>query len=88
MFHVQVLYQILRVHKETFDYFSAFLFISFKGKDLIGKYSFLVGKLKEEFLIELIPENDRRFTDFFTQILILKFENMPINVGRFRSNLC
>jgi len=65
MFHVQFLYQILRVHKETFDYFSAFLFISFKGKDLIGKYSFLVGKLKEEFLLELFPKNYRRFADFY-----------------------
>jgi len=51
------LYQILRVHEETFDYFSAFLIISFKGKDLIGKYSFLVGKLKEEFLMELFTKN-------------------------------
>jgi len=82
------LYQILRVHKDTLANFSAFPFISFKGKDLIGKYSFLVGKLKEEFLIELITENYSRFADFFAQILILKFENMPINVGRFRSNLC
>jgi len=60
------LYQILRVHKETFDYFFAFLFISFKGKDLIGKYSFLVGKLKEEISVELFAENYRRFADFFT----------------------
>ena len=82
------LYQILRVHKETLASFSAFPFISFKGKDLIGKYSLLVGKLKEEFLIELITENYNRFADFFTQILFFKFENMPVNAGRFRSNLC